>query len=519
MPALAKEKTVAVVGAGTMGAGIAQVAAAAGHRVLLFDSQPGAVERGRMAVAEGLARLVERKRMAAEDVDILMARIRSAGQIAELAGAALVIEAIAEDMAAKKALFRALEDVVAPDAILASNTSSLSITEIAGALRHPERVAGLHFFNPAPVMPLVEVIAGFGTAASVMDTLMATASAWGKKPVRCASTPGFLGNRVARPFYGEALRALEEGVTDVPTYDAILREAAGFRMGPFELLDLVGIDINWAVTHAVHDAYFHDPRFKPFRIQGEMIASGRLGRKSGRGFYDYRAGAEKPMPRTAPRAEPPANATIEGDLGPAAALVPRLAKTGVPIRRIANSAAATLDAREIAHLHGAILGPKFRLALSDGRTATERMASDDGLALILFDLALDYAATPRLALAKADQAAGDALAEACGLLQEAGIAVSVIDDAPGMAALRTVAMLANFGADAVHAGIADAAGVDLAMQVGFNYPRGPLAWAEQLGLVFVVRVLDNLARTYGEDRYRASPLLRRKAASGGSFHG
>ena len=291
MAPLPSSAVVGVVGAGTMGSGIAQVAAAAGHAVLLFDSQSGATERGIAAIRAALARVVERKRMTEDEAEALLARIRPAASLDALKPAALVVEAIVEDMATKKALFTALEALLAEDAILATNTSSLSITEMAGSLKHPERVVGLHFFNPAPIMPLVEVISGFATAPAVADTAFETALAWGKTPVRVKSTPGFLGNRVARPYYGEALRSLEEDVADVPTYDAIMREAAGFRMGPFELLDLVGIDVNWAVTNSVHDAYFHDPRYKPFRIQGEMVAAGRLGRKTKLGFYDHREGA------------------------------------------------------------------------------------------------------------------------------------------------------------------------------------------------------------------------------------
>jgi 3-hydroxybutyryl-CoA dehydrogenase len=502
MAALPSSASVGVIGAGTMGAGIAQVAASAGHTVLLFDAQTGAVERVVAAIRAALARVVERKRMTSDEAEALLARIKPCASLDQMKSAGLVVEAIVEDMAAKKTLFAALEAMLPADAILATNTSSLSITEMAGGLRHPERVVGLHFFNPAPVMPLVEVISGFATAPAVADSAFETSLAWGKAPVRVKSTPGFLGNRVARPYYGEALRSIEEGATDVATYDAIMREAAGFRMGPFELLDLVGVDVNWAVTNSVHDAYFHDPRYKPFRIQGEMVAAGRLGRKTTLGFYDHRDGAPRPAVRTADSGPRPDHVIIEGDLGPARALEARIERSGVALRSVPGSG------------HIALKGA--RLALSDGRMATERMAADPPL--VLFDLALDYGAATRIAIAGADQARPEAIAAAAGLFQALGMAVSIVDDIPGLVALRTVAMLANFGADAVHVGIADAVGVDRAMQVGFNYPKGPLAWAEALGLPFVVAVLDHLARAYGEDRYRASPLLRRRAASGGRFH-
>ena len=500
MTGLSRETPIAIIGAGTMGAGIAQVAAAAGHPALLFDARPDAPARAIEQINASLSRLVERKRMREADAATLIARIRPCAALAELKGAGLAIEAIVEDMAAKKTLFAELEDLLAPDAILATNTSSLSITELAGGLKRPERIVGMHFFNPAPVMPLVEIIRGFTTAQDVAQTVFGTALAWGKKPVHVKSTPGFLGNRVARPFYGEALRTLEEGATDVPTYDALIREAGGFRMGAFELLDLVGIDVNWAVTHSVHDAYFHDPRYKPFRIQGEMVAAGRLGRKTKLGFYDYRDGAPPAQPHDAAPAAAPAQVAIEGDLGIAAPLEGRASRAGVAVRRMPGT--------------GALVLPTCRLALSDGRMATERMAQGDGAPLVLFDLALDYAVAPRIAIAAADQAPHAALQAATGFFQALGMKVSVVDDVPGLIVLRTVAMLANFGFDAVHAGIADAAGVDLAMQAAFNYPLGPIAWAERIGLAHTVAALDHIARAYGEDRYRASPLLRRRAAAG-----
>ena len=505
MPGLSSSAPVAIIGAGTMGAGIAQVAAGAGHPVFLFDARQDAPSRAIEQIRASLARVVERKRMTEADAAALVARIRPCAVLGDLKGAGLAIEAIVEDMAIKKTLFAELEDLLGADAILATNTSSLSITELAGGLKRPGRVMGMHFFNPAPVMPLVETIRGFATDAGVAQTVFDTAKAWGKKPVHVKSTPGFLGNRVARPFYGEALRTLEESATDVATYDALIREAGGFLMGAFELLDLVGIDVNWAVTNSVYDAYFQDPRYKPFRIQGEMVAAGRLGRKTKLGFYDYREGAVPVQAKEAAPASAPAQVTIEGDLGIAAPLEGRAARAGIAVRRLPGA--------------GALILPECRLTLSDGRAATERMVQEDNTPIVLFDLALDYAVAPRIAIATADQAPRAALAAATGFFQALGMKVSVVDDIPGLIVLRTVAMLANFGFDAVHAGIADAAGVDLAMQAAFNYPLGPIAWAERIGLPHMTVTLDHIARAYGEDRYRASPLLRRRAAAGLTLSG
>jgi len=503
--ALAPSIPIAVVGAGTMGAGIAQVAASAGHTVLIHDSRAEATARALQSVALALERASAKGRISRDDAAGIVGRLVRSDDLAMLSPAGLVIEAVSEDMAVKTAILVELERLVAADAILASNTSSLSITALGSALERPERLVGMHFFNPAPVMPLVEVISGLATDRAVAERTFDTAAAWGKSPVHVKSTPGFLANRVARPFYGEALRTLEEGAADIATIDAVMRESGGFPMGPFELIDLVGVDVNWAVTNAVHDAYFQDTRFKPFLIQGELVAAGRLGRKSGRGFYHHGTGAERPLPRSAPEAPAPVRVTLEGDLGPAQPLVQRIELAGIPVRRLPGEGALVIE--------GA------RLALTDGRSATERAAAAGVPGLVLFDLVLDYGAVGRLAVAAADQAPPTATAAAAGLFHALRVVPSPVDDIPGLIVMRTVAMLANFAADAVHNGIADAQGVDTAMRKGMNYRRGPLAWAEAIGLPLVVRVLDNLARAYGEERYRASPLLRRRAAAGARFHG
>ena len=475
---------IAVVGCGTMGAGIAQIAAAAGQRVLLHDTRPGAAEHAIDGIAAGLAKRVAAGKLAAADRDATLARLAPAPATADLASASLVVEAVVEDLGVKQRLFADLEAVLADGAVLASNTSSLPITAIAAALRRPERVVGMHFFNPVPAMALVEVVSGAATAPEVAERVAALAAAWGKTPVHARSTPGFIVNRVARPYYAEALRVLGEGGGDVATLDAIMRESGGFRMGPFELMDLIGHDVNFAVTRSVWEAFFHDPRFTPSLIQEELVAAGFLGRKTGRGFYRY-GDAEHPAPATLPRGPAP---RIEGD----------------PLALLAAGRAVALDGGTI-------------VARTDGRTATERMAAEGGRPLVLVDLALDYARATRVALAVVDQASPDDLARAAGLFQTLGKEVSRLDDVPGMLVMRTVGMLANEAADAVNQGVCDAASVDTAMRLGVGYPRGPLAWADALGLPTVATVLANLAAAYGEDRYRTSPLLRRRLLAGGSL--
>lgn len=281
---------IAVIGAGTMGSGIAQVAAQAGHAVVLYDTRREAVDKALASLRKTLDKLVEKGKLTKERADGIHGRIAPASDLKELAGSGLVIEAIIEDLGIKKRLFAELEGILGAEAVLATNTSSLSVTAIAAACHRPERVIGLHFFNPAPLLPLVEVVPGLATEAGLAARMTALMTAWGKVPVLCKDTPGFIVNRVARPFYGESIRLFEEGIADMPTIDAALK-GAGFRMGPFELMDLIGNDINFTVTKTVWEAFHFDPRYKPSLTQQRQVESGRLGRKTGRGYYDYSEGA------------------------------------------------------------------------------------------------------------------------------------------------------------------------------------------------------------------------------------
>lgn len=509
MTSLTVNDTVAVIGAGTMGAGIAQVAAKFGHNVLLFDKMEGAAQAGLDRTAKGLEKLVARGKMSEEDKNALVSRIQPTESIADLAPSRLVIEAIVENLAVKQSVFSELEELCGEDTILATNTSSISVTAIGAALKRPENLVGMHFFNPAPIMKLVEVIKGLATSDTVAQQIYDLTVAWGKHAVMAKSTPGFIVNRVARPFYAEGLRVLQEGGADEATIDAIAREAGQFRMGPFELMDLIGHDVNFAVTSSVFSAYYGDQRFLPSLIQNDLVEAGFHGRKTGRGFYDYSEGAEKPQPNTLAAQDAPASISVEGDLGIAESLIPRIEAAGISV------------SRQEAHLEGSgrICIGDLVLVLSDGRMATERAADEQRSELVLFDLALDYAKASRIALVKADQASEASLNQAAGLFQALDMQVSVIDDVPGMVLMRTVAMLANEGSDAVNQQVCDVAAVDIAMQSGVNYPKGPMAWADAIGISHVHTVLSNLMTSYGEDRYRPSPLMRRKFFAQGSYHG
>ena len=516
-PALEKGSIVAVIGSGAMGSGIAQVAAAAGYQVRLFDTRPEAVAKAIGDIVKMFGKLVEKGRMSGDDAAAAGARLHGVANLHDAAGAAIVIEAIVENLDVKRMLFADLENVVGDDCILATNTSSISVTAIAAKLRRPERLVGMHFFNPVPLMALVEVISGLATSPQVADTVFATAAAWGKNPVHAKSTPGFIVNRVARPFYAEGLRLLSEQAADAATLDAVMREAGGFRMGPFELMDLIGHDVNFSVTQSVFNAYFGDPRFMPSVHQQEMVNAGFLGRKSGRGFYHYGDDAVKAEAATEAPRERPESVSVSIETGVKNAVTD-------PVEQRLKSAGYAVTHRKPLPNAGHNEAPAFHcngaaVFLTDGRTATERANANKHPDTVLYDLLLDGASATRIALARADQCSDAAYDAVVGLFQAAGLAVTRLDDVPGMAVMRTVAMLANEAADAVNQGVCSAEAVDIAMQKGVNYPRGPLAWADAVGIAHVVTVLSNLAATYGEERYRVSPLLRRKLANGSTFHG
>lgn len=494
MTALDLSSPVAVVGTGTMGQGIAQVALVAGHPVRLHDTVPGRAREAADAIGARLDRLVEKGRLGADDRDAARARLLPAGDLGDLADCSLVVEAVLERLDVKQELFRALEDVVGEDCLLATNTSSLSVTAIGGALRNPGRFVGLHFFNPAPLLPLVEVVSGFATDVSSATRAYETARAWGKTPVACADTPGFIVNRIARPFYAEAFAVYESQGADPATIDAVLRECGGFRMGPFELTDLIGQDVNEAVTHSVWQSFFQDARFTPSLAQRRLVESGRLGRKAGRGWYDHSPDAERPEPHTAEKAQPPAHVVAEGDLGPASELLTLIREAGIPVRDDEEDHGTRL-----------VLPGGGQLALADGQTSVEFRD------VVYFDLALDYRKATRIALSASQDTSSQTLSEAIGLFQALGKDVSVIGDVPGMIVARTVARIIDLAHDAVAKGVATEEDVDTAMRLGVNYPLGPCEWSRRLGRNWAYSLLDDLHLRDPSGRYAPSLALYRHA--------
>lgn len=297
---------ISIIGSGAMGSGIAQVLAQSGHEVLLTDTRQEALDKAKSGLQSTMTKLVEKAKLTQENADAILQRISFDTKVSAMSGSALIIEAIVENIEIKKKVFAEVEEVVDANCILASNTSSLSITSIASACKRPERVLGIHFFNPAPLMPLVEIIPALQTSQEITDQVYGWVKSWGKVPVICKDTPGFIVNRVARPFYGEAIRIYEEGFADFSTIDQSMRDL-GFKMGPFELMDMIGNDVNFAVTESVFAAFFYDPRFKPSLTQKKLNEAGWLGRKTGRGYYSYADQATIPAPQD--------NATLKQRIG------------------------------------------------------------------------------------------------------------------------------------------------------------------------------------------------------------
>lgn len=482
--------TAGVAGSGTMGRGIVQVLAQCGARVRVFDAQPGAAAKAKDAIAKALSGQVQKGRMAQGDAEAALARIDIVDALEAFRGCHVVVEAIIEELEAKRALFRALEPIVGDDCILASNTSSLSVTAMAAACKRPQRVAGYHFFNPVPLMKIVEVVDGVLTEPWVGDALAALAKRYGHTPVRCKDTPGFVVNHAGRGFVPESLRVLQEGVADFATIDRILVDAAGFRMGPFSLLDLVGLDVAHAVMKSMHAQYYGEPKYQPAYIAEPRVAAALLGRKTGRGWYRY-----------------------DKDNNPE-----RIPEQPVPAAK-ASSAWAAPELKDLLSKLGARIEAKpgpdtvcFVAPLGKDTTSAALDAGLDPARTVAVDPLFGFAKRRTLMTSPATRK--EVRDSAHGLLAADGVPVSVIRDSAGFVAQRVVAHIVNVGCDIAQQGIAAPDDLDRAVTLGLGYPKGPLAMGDAAGAAKILAVLEAMEASYKEPRYRPSPWLTRRARLG-----
>ena len=493
---------VAVIGAGTMGIGIAQLAAMHGHQTLVYDVDSSRAEQGLAMLQQQLQKRVIAGKMTAKLFESTLSHLKVAVTLDELVHSQLIIEAIVENKDVKQQLFQKLADICTPETIFASNTSSISITAIAANIPHPQRVVGLHFFNPAPVMKLVEVIAGLQTETAICDALIELMTAWHKVPVRAKSTPGFIVNRIARPYYAEAFRALQEHATTPEQLDFIMRECGGFSMGPCELTDLIGQDINFSVTRSVYAAFFDEPRYRPSLIQKELVDAGYLGRKSKHGFYDYRQEDAKKtyvLPVMYSKHRQVLDVVVKGEFSQYAELIALLKQATHVNLRIEAAATAEII----------IAGVSLRLCI--GQSAQIDYANQK---VVLMDWHANWQHAKAIPVVASPACTAQDLQHIEALLLGLHIVPLWSDDHPGLYVLRTIAMLVNEACEAVLHQIATEQDIDAAMKYGVNYPKGPFQWAEQLGYNIIRDTLQNLYRIYGEERYRPNLYLLKKAAQG-----
>ncbi|KQP35215.1 3-hydroxyacyl-CoA dehydrogenase [Pseudorhodoferax sp. Leaf274] len=493
-------RVVGVVGAGAMGRGIGQIAAQAGSTVKLFDVAPGAAAKAREAVYAQWAKLHEKGRLDTPALHAQREALTEVAALADLADCDLVIEAVVERLDVKQRLFAELETIVRPDAVLASNTSSLSITAIAAALQHPGRFAGYHFFNPVPLMKVVEVIAGLKTDAAVCAGLTQFARAMGHTPVQAADTPGFIVNHAGRGYGTEALRIVSESVADFATIDRILKDQVGFKLGPFELMDLTGLDVSHPVMESIYRQYYDEPRYRPSALAAQRVAGGVVGRKVGEGFYRYVDGVAQ-VP-----AEPP---VPQVDQIPPVWVSPRAARRA-ELFQLLKDLGARIETGQSPSMEALTLVAPLGFDITTV-AVVERL---DPARTIGIDMLLDDAATKRRVLATNPATRVDMRDAAHALFARDGKAVSVVRDSGGFVTQRVVATIVNIAADICQQSICTPRDLELAVTLGLGYPAGPLALGDRCGPTNILEVLFNLQTVYGDARYRPSPWLRRRGAIG-----
>jgi len=486
--------TAAVVGCGAMGRGIAQLLTQAELRVLLFDAQPGAAEAARSTIAADLDKLVARGRFEASMAATLTARLQPVAMLADLRDATLVIEAVVEDLEIKRKLFAEIEGFVPTGAILATNTSSLSVTAIAAACTRPERIAGFHFFNPAPVMKVVEVVGALRTDPRVAEALSVLAQRFGHAAVRALDTPGFIVNHAGRGYGTEGLRILSEGICEPATLDAVLRDACGFKLGPCELLDLTGLDVSHPVMESIYHQYYEEPRFRPQVLTRRMLEGGLFGRKRGAGFYRYTDGQLQRPPEPAPPAVAPPQVWLDPASGTDSAALRAALAPGVQLDTGRTPAAESLIV--VTPLGADVSSTVGALGVDARRTVGYDAVFPGRKVQCLFAnpaLARDWRERARAAFAAA------------------GVTVHVVRDSIGLIGQRVVAHIVNIACAMAEQRIATPSDIDRAVQLGLGYPKGPLVWGDAIGVQVVRRILDGMLAATGDPRYRASGWLTRRA--------
>jgi 3-hydroxybutyryl-CoA dehydrogenase len=493
---------IGVLGAGAMGRGIVQLFAQSGFSVVLHDAQSSAIDAALKHLNETFERLVEKGRIEAASKQQILARIEHADHLQGFAGCDLIIEAIVENLDIKREVFKALEQVVSADTVLASNTSSLSITAIAAACEHPSRVAGYHFFNPVPLMKVVEVVRAARTDESVVDRLVELTRLAGHMPVVCQDTPGFIVNHAGRGFGTESLKALGEGVAEIATIDRILREQVdfngmGFKLGPFELMDLTGLDVSHPVMESIYHQYYEEPRFRPSVIGAQRVSAGLFGRKTREGFYRY-DGSPPPVEEPAP----PAPVGLRVWVAPGS--------EQLAVRELVEGLGATLDFASKPSADSLIVVTPFgtdATSAADGLDATRVIALDT-----LFPFGLR--ACKRRSLMRTPATGADICKLAHGLFAGDGAKVSLLRDSGGFIAQRVVAMIVSVATEIAQQRIASPQDIDSAVRIGLGYPVGPLTMGDLLGPARVLEVLEGMYRSSDDPRYRAGPWLRRRAKLG-----
>ena len=493
-------KTVGLVGTGAMGRGIAQIAAQAGSTVLLFDTQPEAIHKAIAAISQQWDKLVEKGRLTPEQAIAQKSRLVAAQSQQALAGCDFIIEAIVERLDIKRSLFADLEKIVRADCVLATNTSSLSVTAIAAGMQCPDRFAGYHFFNPVPLMKVVEVISGLKTSQGVCDRLTAFAKQMGHTPVTAQDTPGFIVNHAGRGYGTEALRIVQESVTDFVTIDRILRDQVGFKLGPFELMDLTALDVSHPVMESVYRQYFDEPRYRPSVITKQRLDGGVVGKKVGAGFYDYKDGAAVISP------EVPAPAVAQM---PPVWVSTRAARRSELLQLLKDLGAKIESGQSPSNEALTIVAP-----LGFDVTTVAVVERLDPARTIGIDMLIDDRETKRRVLATNPMTRADIRDAAHALFSRDGKAVSVIRDSAGFVTQRVVATIINIATDMCQQSVCSPQDLELAVTLGLGYPRGPLAMGNHYGPTNVLEVLFNMQTVYGDPRYRPSPWLRRRGALG-----